>query len=561
MAIGIAILAHKNLRRTIQLARYLAAPERKLAIHIDRRTPDKAIAPVIEALGTHPDILLIPRLRCEWGRFSLVRAGLNAAEALLDHWPDLTHVVQISGACLPVRPRNELSRFLAQHENTDFVEHSPVEDEAWVRDGLSRERTSLYHPFSFIRQRWLFDRCVDLQRRLGINRTPPPGIELHHGSQWWCLSAPTLRGILNDPRRAEFDRFFALSWIPDESYVPSLVHRHSQNVRNRALTLSQFGPDGQPHIFYDDHLEALEAADAFFARKIWPGASGLYQHFLSTKRRAKRKSTAIALDALFDAAETRTAPTRPGRLNAGRYIPAHALRTCRAYGVFIGFDALFPRFDRWLGTTTGALAHGRVFDPGRLDFTPQFGTSAPGGLAANPAIRDLAPEQFLINLLLNSPDRPQSMSMSFAAPARMTRFITVDPNAKLFVIRGAWLIELARCRDLPPEAICAQAQTFAEAEEQFCRALTLQGRRDVLVASLEQALIRTTPLLDLVRDRIRPGVDLLPGLAPELADLTGLRAFADALDANGVDVSAAGRLTDPAPQTRTTTAPQQRWRA
>ena len=107
----------------------------------------------------------------------------------------------------------------------------------------------------------------------------PAGLVPHLGSQWWCLTRATLSAILDDPKRAEFDRYFRRVWIPDESYFQTLARRHSRQVESRSLTLSKFDDQGKPYIFYDDHQRILQESGCFLARKIWPHAGRLYDHF------------------------------------------------------------------------------------------------------------------------------------------------------------------------------------------------------------------------------------------------------------------------------------------
>src|SRR5690606_24968222 len=145
-----------------------------------------------------------------------------------------------------------------------------TQDVPWTVGGLDHERFTLRFPFSWKRQRKLFDGYVHMQRRLGLKRRIPTGIEPHMGSQWWCLSRRTLTAILESPRRGEMDNYFKRVWIPDESYYQTLVRLHSDRVESRSLTLSKFDYQGKPHIFYDDHLQLLRRSDCFMARKIWP---------------------------------------------------------------------------------------------------------------------------------------------------------------------------------------------------------------------------------------------------------------------------------------------------
>ena len=89
------------------------------------------------------------------------------------------------------------------------------------------------------------------------------------GSQWWCLTRATLRKILNDPNRKRYDRYFAKTWIPDESYFQTLARVHSERIEARSLTMSRFDADGKPFILYSDMLPEIEKTNFFLARKAW----------------------------------------------------------------------------------------------------------------------------------------------------------------------------------------------------------------------------------------------------------------------------------------------------
>ncbi len=200
-------------------------------------------------------------------------------------FPDVRHVYLASGSCLPLRPVQELQDYLAARPLTDFIESVTTADVPWTVGGLDEERFTLRFPFSWKRQRRLFDRYVNFQRRIGLKRRKiPEGIMPHLGSQWWCLTRQTLIGDPAGPAPGRVStRYFSKVWIPDESYYQTLVRLYSTNIESRSLTLSKFDFQGKPHIFYDDHLQLLRRSDCFVARKIWPHADRLYRDVPRTR--------------------------------------------------------------------------------------------------------------------------------------------------------------------------------------------------------------------------------------------------------------------------------------
>ena len=280
MTLGIVMLAHTALDRAEQVIRHWNAHGCPVVVHVDAKVGKAAFERFKSNLADLEDLRFTKRLRCEWGTWELVQATQIASETLLAEFAEVRHVYLTSGSCLPLRPVAELKAYLDDRPRTDFIESATIADVPWTVGGLDEERFTLRFPFSWRKNRWLFDRYVELQRKLGLKRRIPAGLVPHIGSQWWCLTRQTLSAILQDPDRGLYDSFFSKVWIPDESYFQTLVRHYSTQIESRSLTLSKFDFQGKPHIFYDDHLQLLRRSDCFVARKIWSEANLLYDTFL-----------------------------------------------------------------------------------------------------------------------------------------------------------------------------------------------------------------------------------------------------------------------------------------
>ncbi|HAR53768.1 MAG TPA: glycosyl transferase, partial [Roseovarius nubinhibens] len=277
MSVGIIMLVHTALGRAEQVARHWAASDCPIVIHVDRSVPAKTYSAFVEALSDVPKLRFCKRHRCEWGTWGLVAASQSASRVMLQEFSEVRHVYLASGSCLPLRPVQELLDYLAARPQTDFIESATTSDVPWTIGGLDEERFTLRFPFSWRKHRYLFDKYVQFQRKIGFRRRIPNGLVPHMGSQWWCLTRQTLSAILEDPERERYDRYFKRVWIPDESYFQTLARQYSRQIESRSLTLSKFDYQGKPHIFYDDHLQLLRRSDCFVARKIWPHANKLYE--------------------------------------------------------------------------------------------------------------------------------------------------------------------------------------------------------------------------------------------------------------------------------------------
>lgn len=535
---GLILLVHTALDRAAQVARFWAEGGAPVVVHVDARVPAADHARLVAGLAGLKQVRFCRRLKCEWGTWSIVAAMQSAAETMLAE-TDATHVYAASGACLPLRPVGDLARFLDRHPGTDFIESVSLEDVNWTKGGLSGERFTLYFPIGFKRNKWLFDRLVDVQRRLGVRRHLPAGLDPHLGSQWWCLTRATLRAILTDPDRPARDRFFRSTWIPDESYFQTLARLHARRIESRSLTLGKFDHQGKPHVFYDDHLQLLKRSDCFVARKIWPGADRLYGHFLAPRPPSDAEPQPSRIDRHFARATEQRLRGRPGLYMVGRF-PAPGRengRTAAPYSVFQGFAELYRDFPIWLAALGGIRVHGHLFAPARAEFAGGEKVFA-GGLSDGAALRDYNPQAFLTNLIWATRGERQGFQIGPAdrlgEGLSLLRFMAGDRNARISVVSGAWAVPMSR-----------QTGDFAAIRREAGRLQRIEmAMLDILRAPDVRAEVQIWSLAEFLEDPVaafQPVLDGLvpPGVAqpralPEPADLGRFGSFLQALRNDGM---------------------------
>lgn len=522
--LGVVLLCHDRLDIAARMVRIWAEGGARVCIHVDAKVPAAQMREMQQALADLDGIRYSRRHRCAWGRFSLVRASLDAAQALLEAWPDVTHVYLASGACLPLRPVAELAAFLAEDPEVDHIESVTATDVGWTIGGLNEERFTLFYPFDWRRQRWLFDRWTDLQRRLKLRRRVPRGLTPHLGSQWWCLTAVTLRAILTDPRRREFDRYFRLTWIPDESYFQTLARLHSVRIESRSLTLAKFDHRGTPYQLYDDHLAMLEQSRVFVARKLWWGAEELLRHFPRPSPPSARVAPPdpARIDRTINRTVQRRVLGRPGLYMQSRFPRKDAEngKTSAPYAVFQGFSDLFPDFEHWLAARINADVHGHLLGPEMVEFAgrPQIG---PGAIATNTVLRDHDPQGFL-TALIRITERMQVFQLSPRDTQALNWFMVTDPNARIFVVTGAWMLPLL-ASDMPFDDIRRVTAHLQRAEIEQLKILnSVWVKARAHVWELSDFLARPQSLLQVALQQIDPA-------APPVDDLPRMR------DTNGLD--------------------------
>ncbi|MXQ08309.1 glycosyl transferase [Alphaproteobacteria bacterium GH1-50] len=548
MTVGFVMLAHTALDRAAQVARHLAAHGCPVAIHVDRRTPMAEFRGLEQRISEEPLITLLPRIACDWGTWSLVSATRRGAAALLDRHPEIGHVFLMSGACLPIKPVPELLAFLKRHQGTDFIESVTIRDVPWTQGGLSEERFTLSFPFAWKRQKRLFDIWVDLQRKIGRRRRMPEALKPHMGSQWWCLSRETLTKIRSDPNRVAVDRYFRRVWIPDESYYQTMVRRFGHRIESMSLTLSKFDFQGKPHLFYDDHLSLLRTSNEFFARKIWRGASGLYDAFLTPRPAGEVPEppvTATEIDRVFAAALKRRTEGRQGLLSAARFPdPGYDMTpTAAPYSVFHGFSELFEDFPGWIAEALGSTAHGHLFAPDRAEFA-QGAHGGPGGLSTSAALRNYNPESFLKNLIWSTRGEHQSFLYGPGDCSGISELLASDSNAYVAAVSGTWALPLLRSgraiADIRPEAARLQKR---EAKH-LLRLRERQTRARVRLWTLAEFVADPAlPLQVIIDDFSVPGAQHLTQM-PRLKPMEGLAGFLQELRNAGMSPHTAGDIPE-----------------
>ncbi|MDZ7811999.1 MAG: beta-1,6-N-acetylglucosaminyltransferase [Ideonella sp.] len=195
MKIAILLLCHEPpalLAKQIS-SPFFRHPDIKLYIHYDASRKTKQLEQLRGLIPSDVKFMLTPsRVRCAWGEYSLVQAtALLMQTALEDGEFGADYLYLVSGSCTPIRPASSLIKFLKLNNGTDFIESVDISKNKWVLDGNEQERYELYHPFNFRTQRAWFDRFNKFQRRLGIRKLAPNGLNIHFGSQWFTITKNT----------------------------------------------------------------------------------------------------------------------------------------------------------------------------------------------------------------------------------------------------------------------------------------------------------------------------------------------------------------------------------
>ena len=258
-------------------------------LHYDKNQPKKNFEAIKKGLSRFPNVKVLEnRVRCYWGEYSLVDATLRMMTSAFDLGFNPDYLYLFSDSCVPIKSFNNLQEFLYENNGKEFIEAYDIRYDKWVQDGLDVDRYKYYFPFNYRNHTKWFDRITAFQVKWNILRKCPDQLDIHFGSQWFCLTASTCLKVLKEMDKKELKTFFKWSWIPDEFAIQTLVHYCSgkESIFNESLTYVQFNSFGKPLVFYNDHLDHLLEQNRFFARKASSNATKLYQklnEYTSTK--------------------------------------------------------------------------------------------------------------------------------------------------------------------------------------------------------------------------------------------------------------------------------------
>lgn len=267
MKIAYIILAHKNPR---QLARMLQALDHDGAsffVHIDRKV---AIAPFAEAVreGRSDTHFVADRQDVLWGGYSMVQATIDTVSAALAAGTH-DYYILLSGSDYPIRSSADLLAELGAARYEYINRHRMPADHA------GKPISRLQHPYRATRD----PRKPQARIINGLLRLLPKQdyrkvlgeLEPHGGSQWWCLSEPCIRYILQFiESRPEFVSFFRRVKIPDEIMFHTILSRSPFEDRVKpALMFTTWEQKGMsPRTLTAAQIPQLRESGKFFARKF-----------------------------------------------------------------------------------------------------------------------------------------------------------------------------------------------------------------------------------------------------------------------------------------------------
>jgi hypothetical protein len=265
--IAYAILAHRGPEQVLRLVSRLSSPSATFVIHIDRYANREVFETVRDGLAGRADARLVRRHGCAWGGFSLVSAALELLEAAATEDPDF--VILLSGQDYPIRPVEEIERFLDSRRGTSFVEHFALPNDSWAGGGMER-MTGWYWYGRVMGRHVIFPHP---RLRTGTwHRRFPRGFTPYGGSAFWALTGEAAKYVLAFTRsQRSFVRYFHHVAFPDESFFQTILLNAplAAQVVSDSLRYTDWSTTGSsPKTISQADIDRVLASRKLFARKF-----------------------------------------------------------------------------------------------------------------------------------------------------------------------------------------------------------------------------------------------------------------------------------------------------
>jgi len=280
MRIVYLILAHRFPDQVVRLVEALDFEGASFLIHLDRRTESAIYRKLRYDLGNRANVQFVPRVRCYWAGFGIVRATLQGITAAVEEEGPFDFLVLLSGQDYPIKPNRYIRKFLQERRGTSFISHHPFPFREWKNEEGGWDRVHLWHlrPWGrsvvFPRPRSFRFRVIERLWSATITAFPlernfPRGFHPFGGAQFWCLSGKHVQYIYDFARaNPPFVRFFHHVGVPDEIFFQTVLGNSpsATELRNQSLTFVEWYRPGATLISSD--FENLRTSPLLFARKF-----------------------------------------------------------------------------------------------------------------------------------------------------------------------------------------------------------------------------------------------------------------------------------------------------
>ncbi len=494
MQIVFVLLAHNASALVARVARTMTATGHRMVIHYDAKVPEAEFARLRAGLADLGDrVVFARRVTVGWGEWSVVEATLNGIEAIAEAGWEPDYVYLMSAMDYPIRDCAHLEAFLDRNRGDEFIESVPSDTVKWVKSGPQRERYQYRWYFNWRERPRLTDQMFRMQQRLGLKRRFVRDMVPHLGSQWWVLSWPTLKAVMEIARQPDVLAFFRTTLVPDELFFQTLVRQvvPDHRIINCPLTLYQFTDYGYPVVYHADHLDYLTRQRFFMARKLSAHDMGLRDR-LDPYWRGEAKARPF----IDEDVGLRSTEYDDWRLAHRDGPPNQPLAGTDGQGWNRGPRRISKPCFAILGTSTAELGfahrvlsrardlrlHGQLFHPAAIEFAEGAERFASYG-GEDVEMRAMSGIGFLTDIVRAEPERLSGFLLRAEQGGGVAEEIAQRPDIRLALLGGDPLVAFsealagphpalnapfdpATLAEVPPEAAANRFRVFLKAFQQ-----------------------------------------------------------------------------------------------
>lgn len=281
------MLAHNDAPLLLRLCHHLR--DHAVFLHVDAKSRDFPI----EQFAALSNVTLIqPRLSVHWAHFSMIEATLSLLRTALNQNETFSKLVLISGSCYPVKPIASLAALFHSDHDHNYIRFTAISSATphlwnlvsrrWRMAPLLPDQLMARHPAL---------RSLEKKARAILNKLSSfrprdfqrdAGCPISFGSQWWALSQPCARYILDFVQtHPAFVRPFRTTYVPDELFFHTLIAQSPFAAKtlgpqpdqgagtNQQAPLHLIHPS-EKRVFHStqNDFDLAKSTDKFFIRKV-----------------------------------------------------------------------------------------------------------------------------------------------------------------------------------------------------------------------------------------------------------------------------------------------------
>jgi len=260
------IMAHNNFSQLQTLIDLLDDPQNDIYLHVDKR----AVTFQADRIRVkHSNVILINRIRVNWGGHSQIECELNLLKASVQNHYDYYHL--LSGADLPLKTQAEIHSFFDNAYPNNYIRF----DSNANQTGSFFYRINTFHFLQdFIGRNtglWIAilekieNYSLQIQKRIGVHRKQY--IPAYKGTNWFSITHELAEYVLS--KEALIRKQFYYSICADEVFLHSIVmdSPYCETLVNNSLREIDW-TRGSPYVYRKEDVDALLSSENLFARKF-----------------------------------------------------------------------------------------------------------------------------------------------------------------------------------------------------------------------------------------------------------------------------------------------------